>query len=175
MYSRTRVCVYAGLLVALAGSALRAGCSCFDPDSGWGGLPVLGVIQAEHERAMQLDAEHEIVERNTPAADRIRLELYDGRLSLLQAVADFRAATTWWPRSFQDRIDEFPGSTAEERYCRYLIQRARTDLENDPRGEAVVARLEAQFQEYLTGRAPQPIGKTIRKLSQEGPERSAIP
>src|SRR5262249_672745 len=123
----------------------------------------------------QLNAYKELAERNADAPGPVIRDLYAGRLSLLDAVTRFRAATAWWPPSLQKRIDEFPASSAQERYCRFLIKRARNDLEDDPRCDEVVGRLEADLQQYLTGQAPDPVGKTARPLDQEEPYRSANP
>jgi hypothetical protein len=162
MYSRTRACAYAGVLVVVAGGALRAGCSLLDPESGWDSLPLLRQVRAERERGRRLDAADQLVLRNSPATDVIRAELYDGRLSLLEAVARYRAATGWWPPSIRQHLQGYPGSSEEERYARHLIARADNDLKDDPRREAIIARLEAELRRYLTGQAGGPVDQQVQ-------------
>jgi hypothetical protein len=78
-------------------------------------------------------------------------DLIGGRLTLLQAAMQFRAAEADLPQAMMRPILEvFPGGSDDERLCRKVISHVESALKQDPsQRQAVVQQLETELQEHV--------------------------
>jgi hypothetical protein len=121
----------------------------FLPEQAW-------TIGEERERERDLDALREVISQKTRAKERIMAEVIGGRLSLAEAAKCMRDHDLQQP-GFCVKVfhSNRPGSSDEERYCRYVICWARIILENQPdQGRKLLRRLEAELEDIIGRQTP---------------------
>jgi hypothetical protein len=125
----------AGAVGAVLAGAFFVGCSILSPS----GVP------EEVERQARLEADMAHLERRQEVIRSLGTELVEGRMSLREAAAAWRAEDAGSPRRLRMRVELTPGRTEEERYCWSVLLNVRVQLEGDARAPAVLARLEAEL------------------------------
>jgi hypothetical protein len=112
-------------------------------------LPQL--IEREGQRHQELEHKFEIVLTRSASRTRVVNALADGRMTLLEAAAQFRALNEYPPdwRTPHLQTDEY--RSEEEQLCRQVIDHAARELEQtDPaRARRLTAALEVELAEYL--------------------------
>jgi hypothetical protein len=119
----------------------------------WWTLPQLArvVRQAEAE-SEDLDRRGAAVLARINARQEVVRDLCDGRLTLLEAAARFRALNaTAGATARRAAQDIYPGASEGERICRQVIGHVRTHLEEQSpgRGETVTRALEEELRARL--------------------------
>jgi hypothetical protein len=164
MTACTRVFLSVSLLAALLAGAAR-----LRPDwvSGLGldgSAPpdVRRQMEAERQRAALLDRRTEVVRRRLDAKNEIVGQLVDGRLTLAEAAAWFKALNESPADCPAVPHGEFPGASEGERLCRQVMSWVRADLsrQSASQAEAMSVRLEEELRTLLgrdgTVHLPQP-------------------
>jgi hypothetical protein len=102
-------------------------------------------------RRQELRAESQATSVRLELRQEIAGRVAQGRLSLLEGAARFRALDREEPPVVQARLyTDYPAGTAEECCCRHLIEWVRAWLEDNPRPDpGIPGRLEAELDEYL--------------------------
>jgi hypothetical protein len=137
--------------------------SCFT-SQGWPGVP------AEGDRLDRLETDRGQLERRREVIRYLAGELAEGRLDLRKAAAALRNEDLSSPPRLSMHIENLPGATQEERYCRALVGHVRVLLERDARLPAVVARLEAEVEALPPPPGP-PLGTLAgRRLPAPAPD-----
>jgi hypothetical protein len=120
------------------------------------GLDVWNLPELEQQLAQEcqrdeaLEGARVVLLRRIAQRRRVTQDLIAGRLTLLEATAEFRRLRRMTP-DFLDRFHSlYPGATEEERVCRGLIAWVRAELIVQPdQAEARAARFEAELQDHL--------------------------
>jgi hypothetical protein len=109
------------------------------------------LTQAERQRAGLVDSDRRILER-IAAKGRLAEEVAEGRLGLLEAAARFRDLNERSHVGDEESYRlNYPGGSAEERSCREVISYVREALDCRRGDPAVVARLETELNDRLSG------------------------
>jgi hypothetical protein len=121
----------------------------------------LGELGQEWVRGRELRAESQATHARLEVRHEVARAVAEGRLSLLEGAARFRALDREEPPVILAQLrTTYPGATAEVRSCRHLIRWVRLWLNDHPGADRrVVQRLEAELGEHLCGgtlRLPEP-------------------
>jgi hypothetical protein len=103
----------------------------------------------EARRADELAVRQHLVLWRTAEQQRVSRELAAGRCTLLEAASQYRALYRGDPILVQALRHGYPGTTDEERVCRWVITYTRVALEDQPGAAGLGARLEAELQGHL--------------------------
>jgi hypothetical protein len=150
------LCLGAVACGALLVAALYVGLTAFSACLDGVGPPVRCSLEEEEQRAAALDADHVLLTRSMRATERIREDLVAGRLTLRQAAAALAAQNAARPARLRIRTEYFPGDTEEERFARSTVERIARGLGTQRGGAAVMARLQAELEEYLAAKEGRP-------------------
>ena len=141
---------------ALLGFGLYAGCALVPFGLGRPSVRDAGPA-AEALWAERLDAQQQALARGCAVSEQIRCDLIEGRLTFRQAIAALAEEDARRPPQARSRFDLLPGRNDEERYGRATLICVENRLRDDPRRDAVVARLRAELDDLLAasgGRQP---------------------
>lgn len=105
-------------------------------------------LYEETELGNELDVQLAALVARLQAKQRLLEDLIRARLTLLETATSFRDLDRMMPSDQRERFHRaWRGSSEVERYCHHIIQRAESELVQQPRrAAAVVARLKAEFQ-----------------------------
>jgi hypothetical protein len=150
-------------------AALLAGVARLRPDwvsglglDGSGPSDVGRQMEAERQRAALLDRRHEVVRRRLDAKNMVVGQLLDGRLTLAEAAAWFKALNESPADCPAVSHGESPGASEGERLCRQVIGWVQAERagQSASQAEATSVRLEEELQTLLrrdgTVHLPQP-------------------
>ncbi len=136
--------------VAAAGSvlagALYVGCTTL-------ARPTWSAGPNEVERLERLTTDFGAMARRQEFLRCLAADVVEGRLSLRDAGEAVRREDVSSPPHLRMHIENLPGGTEEERYCRSVLGHVRALLDGDPRGPATLARLEGEVEDVVQGRA----------------------
>ena len=110
----------------------------------------------ENQRTSQLNTDAPILFHLNDASTKIIAELIEGRLSLCAAADALRALHESKPAHLRIKEDRPPEQSVEEYFVRRALRGAELDLKDDPRRDAILARLQAELDDYLYAREAQP-------------------
>jgi hypothetical protein len=127
-------------------------------------------IRTVQERE-RMDFEGDLFLRSTEVTHKIVADLDSGRLTLREAAAVLRAERESRPAQFRVGWTPRLGESVEECYLRQLFWEAQCRLERNPRRQAILARLRA---EYYALRKDDPIESDEASLSPTTSERHAV-
>jgi hypothetical protein len=119
---------------------------------------------SEFERLERLTADREYVDRRQESVRALAADVVAGRLSLRGAAEDLRLLDVNSPEHLRLHIEYQDGRTEEERHCRSMVAHVRAYLGHDDRAPAVLARLEAELDDLVQGRAA-PLPRVTRRHS----------
>ena len=125
----------------------------------------------ENQRTSQLNADAPILFHLNDASTKIIAELIEGRLSLCAAAQALRAVRESKPAHLRIKEDRPPRQSVEEYFVRRAFRGAELDLKDDPRRDAILARLHAELDDYLYAQAVRPCSLLD---SHEGPPRTEL-
>jgi hypothetical protein len=110
------------------------------------------------ERDQDLNAQFEAIVKRVEARKRLVSATIEGQLSLLEAARRFCDFAQVQPISVIEDIRRFvPGTTDEERYCRFVIAHVRDELKHRPeKGREVLARLQVELERVQANGKPRP-------------------
>ena len=152
MKKRIAALVGAAVLFAVFAGALYLGYHLFvagkTSADGHAGEGALGLLHLKNE-ILPPDPGSAEIERSLREKDQVARAVIDGRLTLVEAVARFRAINASRPANLPVRLDQYPGKTDEERVCREVISYVETRLPDQPETSAILARLESELQAHL--------------------------
>jgi hypothetical protein len=107
-------------------------------------------ILTEVRRAEELNAREEVSFRSFRGKQAVTRELVAGRLTLAEAVEQFRDLTRAHEGAMKELLAAYPTSTEDEAVCQSLLTWVRTETRRDPcRRAALLARLEAEMRQHL--------------------------
>ena len=108
-------------------------------------------MEAERQRAALLDRRNEVVSRRLDAKNVVVGQLLDGRMTLAEAAAWFKALNESPADCPAVAHGEFPGASEGERLCRQVIGWAQAERagQSASQAEATNARLEEELQTLL--------------------------
>ena len=109
----------------------------------------------ENQRTSQLNTDAPILFHLNDASTKIIAELIEGRLSLCAAAEALRAVRESKPAHLCTK-DRPPQQSVEEYFVRRAFRGAERDLKDDPHRDAILARLQAELDDYLYAREAQP-------------------
>ena len=104
----------------------------------------------------QLEADAAILSRSVDEDIKITAELIEGRLSLCAAADALRALHESKPAHLRIKEDRPPEQSVEEYFVRRAFRGAELDLKGDPHRDAILARLQAELDDYLYAQAVRP-------------------
>jgi hypothetical protein len=133
------------LLVAALYVGLAALSDCLDRV----GPPVRCNLVEEQQRSADLDADHVLLTKSMQVTEKVWEDLVAGRLTLRQAVTALAAENAARPARLRIRTEYFPGDTEEERFAHLTVERFAVGLAERPGGATALARLRAEFEEFL--------------------------
>jgi hypothetical protein len=142
-----------GTVAALLGVGLYAGCARLAGEfrKSPSGLDV-DLLEVAR-RAERLEAGNVALHASLRRGDAIRRELIEGRLTLREAAAALAEEDARRPDWVRSRPELLPGRTQEERWLHLTLTSVENMLWQDPRRDAVLTRLRAEFQDLLTASA----------------------
>jgi hypothetical protein len=106
--------------------------------------------EADQRKALELDRTMEGLLARVRQKGFLTREVFEGRLGLLEAAAQFRALDHAPPAFHWDVFREStPANSEEERHCREVIAHVDSMKHVNPQASAVVARLEQELREHL--------------------------
>jgi hypothetical protein len=142
---RLVLCALAGTVLFFAGSsglALRPGRADL--------VAALRRVAEEFRRGEELDAREELALRSFRGKQAVTRELLAGRLTVGEAVEQFRALTRINDGLMKELLAAYPGSTEDEALCQSLLAWVRSQTRGDPgRRAALVARLEDEIRQHF--------------------------
>jgi hypothetical protein len=144
------------LVCSAAAAALLAGLAALQPSSlaavalDLGALP--GAERQTDRDRLKLEDDLEVVGRRTGAMDRMTRELVDGRLSLWEAVARFRALDEEQPSLIGHITAIYPDASRDGSVCRQVLAWAEEEVRGGSPGreEEVMARLQEEARSLLS-------------------------
>jgi hypothetical protein len=104
----------------------------------------------------QLEADAAILFHIINEDMKITAELIEGRLSLCAAADAMRALHESKPAHLRIKEDLPPEQSVEEYFVRRAFRGAERDLKDDPHRDAILARLQAELDDYLYAQAVRP-------------------
>jgi hypothetical protein len=110
----------------------------------------LSDLLRESQRESQLNDDGTIISRVNNENRAIIDALIDGRLSLRAAAAAMRAVGASKPAHLRIPEEHLPEQAVEEHYVRRAFKWANYTLTDDPRHDAVLERLRAELDDYLS-------------------------
>jgi hypothetical protein len=110
----------------------------------------------EEQRRPQLEADAAIIFHINDENRKIISELIEGRLSLRAAADALRAVRESKPARLSSVNDCPPEQFAEEYFVRRAFRGAEITLKDDPRRDAVLARLHAELDDFLYAQEVRP-------------------
>ena len=110
----------------------------------------------EERRGPQLEADAAILFHINDENRKIMADLIEGRLSLRAAADAMRAVRESKPPHLCAKMDRPPEQSVEEYFVRRAFRGAELDLMGDPRCDAILARLQAELDDYLHAQAVRP-------------------
>jgi hypothetical protein len=110
----------------------------------------------EERRRPQLEADKTILARLIDENVVIIDALIEGRLSLHAAADALRALRESKPPRLRTKEDRPPEHGVEEYFVRMAFRGAEIALKDDPRRDAILARLQAELDDFLCAQEAQP-------------------
>jgi hypothetical protein len=110
----------------------------------------------EERRGPQLEADGAIMFHVNDEDRKITADLIEGRLSLCAAADALRAVRDSKPARLRAQDDYPPERASEEYFVRRAFRGAEIELRDDPRREAILARLQAELDDFLCAQAALP-------------------
>ena len=147
MFTKGSLLVAAGLyLVILVAVCLQQG-----PRTYFAVKPAALESEADQESAEPFQTALSVFAQDWTAKERITEQVIDGRLSLLEGAAHFRAVYARRPANpyCVPKPQLFPGASEGERLCRQVIQWVRMRLADHPSRDQVLSRLARELEETL--------------------------
>jgi hypothetical protein len=152
MKKRIAALVGAAVLFAVFAGALYLGYHLFvagkTSADGHAGEGAIGLLHLKNE-ILPPDPRSAEIERSLREKDQVARAVIDGRLTLVEAAARFRAINASRPANLPVCLDQYPGKTDEERVCREVIGYVETRLPEQPGTSAFLARLESELEAHL--------------------------
>lgn len=115
----------------------------------WDLWQTLSWLESEIRREETLEADRQMIFEASRAKDRIVEGLIDGQLLFAEAAARFRAVDAKCPPHLRHRFFIVPGASVEEHWANIVCRWARNMRWSQFGGEAVLARLATEREEYL--------------------------
>jgi hypothetical protein len=101
--------------------------------------------------AAELEKEDDVVMRRIAAKEGIIDDLIGGRISLMEAAAQFRALNAGRRDYLEVIRSTYPGRTDDERICRNVIGFVESYVKSDEDGCHLVYRLNAELRQLVDG------------------------
>jgi hypothetical protein len=150
---RLVLCALTGAVLLLAfGTALGLGPGGSDP------AEVFRRVVYELRRGEHLEAQAAVAIRCEEGKREVVRRILAGRLTLVEAVEEFRALGRMNEDGLKELLAAFPGSSEDEALCRSVIFWVAHAAADDPARRAdLVARLKAEMRRHFGGAGAPPL------------------
>jgi len=149
----TTLVLCVGFVAAMPAALYLADCACSGEQTPLTRHLTLADLLREMRRFEQLESDRAVLNSTTVEKVKIIADLIEGRLSLCAAADALRQECESKPPHLREHELRPPGQSIEEYFVRLAFLRAESELMNDPRREAVLARLRDELRDYLYAQA----------------------